>query len=437
MKNLTTQAWFLLLISAVVLLIKGYYLDLSNLNGSYSNETVYNNGDSSHYLIIGKNISDFHVYTDTNSKIVSESATWRPPFWPFVLSIFFKFSSNPLVLILLKYILETVIVLFALFRYKNALNYGLICMIPFVLLLIEPQYLKYSITFLSESLTATLILLLAVFFISLKNYKRYHISIPVLSAFVILCHPVSVFFILSLFSIYLLFNIKFNFRVTVLHGLLFSIVLLYWPCRNYTTFNRGVYLTASQGATFSKGWNEKVTSDFTNVEGDLADESLNLKFADKKNVPKSDYSVLVLSELYMTGTKNFIKQLSTQEKINIALKKLKSNFNPFPEKTKLGFLESLSILFRFLYLMLFLQMIYRFITKGKIDFNSIQDKIYLVVFSVFIGQIVMSVYVYTGLRFNSIYSLVLLFCFIHLNIIPLIKKIENFSYIRIFNKKSH
>ena len=59
-------------------------------------------------------------------------------------------------------------------------------------------------------------------------------------------------------------------------------------------------------------------------------------------------------------------------------------------------------------------MLYR-IVKGKIRFQSEKDRVFMVVFSVFIGQIVMSIYIYTGLRFNSVFGLTMLFSFIYLN----------------------
>lgn len=416
MKYYINKNWIIVLVIIGLFSAKFYYLFLLIQNDSYSNEVAYSQGDASHYLSIAKNIADYHVYSDTNSKIISESATWRPPFWPMVLSFLFRLSNNPLTLILLKSILEISLIFFALFKFKNTGNLKLIVLIPFFILFIEPQYLKYSVTFLSESFTAVLILLLTVFFISFDNIKKHQIVIPVLSSFVILCHPVSVFFVLSLFIIYLLLNLKSNFLMTMTSGLLFSLLVLAWPYRNYVTFDKGFYLTASQGASLSKAWNEKVASQFTNVDGDLADETLNLKYVDDSLLLNADNSILDLGKLYTIGTKNFINRISFQEKLNIVLKKLKSNFNPFPEKPKPGFLETLSIFFRILYLLTFVQMIVRFLRKGKIDFNSTRDRIYLVVLAVFMGQIMMSIYVYTGLRFNSIYSLTMLFCFIYLNI---------------------
>lgn len=412
-----------LILLFVLLSIKFYFIYKAHLQNAYSIESAYNGADAGHYLSIAKNIANYGIYSDSNSTIPSEGATWRPPFWPFILSILFHFSSNPLSLILLKSIVESSLILWILFKLKKQMDVKLIWFAPFFLLLIEPSYLKYATTFLSESLTSILILLVVYFFVNLDNNKRYHIAIPIMCSLAILCHPVSVFFVLSLFVIYLFYNLKTNFSVVIIHGILFSVLVLAWPCRNYITFHKGFYLTASQGATFSKGWNEKVSTDFTNVEGDVADETLNLKYLKEPVQNPNSLSTLDWSNLYKQGTKNYIASISLHEKLKIVFIKLQSNFNPFPEKAKPVFLDKLSILFRILYLFTFFQLIFRCIKKPKMDFNSMKDKVYLVVFSVLIGQIVMSIYVYTGLRFNAIYSLTMLFCFIFLNIDFFIDKV--------------
>ncbi|WP_035658389.1 hypothetical protein [Flavobacterium seoulense] len=389
---------------------------MSNLNHNYSNEVAYGAGsDASHYLVIGKNIADFNVYSDTNSAIVSESATWRPPFWPFILSLFLRITTSPLAIIIIKSILEAFLLGYILLKFKKDTAVNFLCLLPFCLLFIEPQYLKYSIAFLSESLTAILILILTIFFISTNNAKRCHIAIPFLLALIVLCHPVSAFFVGSLGLIYFIYNFNFNRNKVIFHCLLFLFILLSWPCRNAITFRKGFYLTASQGTTLAKGWNEKVAAEFTNSKGDLADEGLNLKYVDPKLIERSQNSVLDLSHLYTIGTKKFINGIGAAEIMKIALKKLKSNFNPFPESPKPGVLETLSIGFRIIYLFVFIQMIVRFCRKRKIDFNTINDRIYLVVLAIFMGQSIMAVYIYTGLRFNTIYSLSLLFCFLYLN----------------------
>ena len=433
MKDFLKKYSYIIIALLGILFLRAYYLNMAFQQGSFSHERSYNNGDASHYLKIGKNIADFHVYSDNNSNVPTEIATWRPPIWPFVLSNLFYFSDHPSTLIILKFLLELSLILFALLKIIKHLSLNAIYILPFLIILIEPQYVKYSITFLSESFAAILMLLLAIFIIALNNNKRYHVTIPVLSALLTLIHPVSVFFILAIFITYLFYNLKSNFKITILHGLLFSIMVLTWPIRNHLTFNKGVYLTASQGATFSKGWNEKVSTEFTNVDGDLANEDMNLKYVDSTLINDVNHSVIKLSKVYTAGTRSFINQISFGKKLKIVFKKLKSNFNPFPEKPKPGILESLSIVFRIVYLIVLIQLILRFFQKKRFSFNSNKDKAYLIVIAVFIGQILMSSYIYTGLRFNAIYSLTMLCCFMIINLKTINSMLDNI-YKRLQNR---
>ncbi len=405
--------WLFLIGFMFIVSIRFFYLHLANSGNNYSLAAIHSNGDATHYYEIAQNIFKHNVYSDNNSEIPTQSATWRPPVWPFVLSMLFYISDNPWIIILCKSVLETVLILLGLYVLKKKLNIKGVYLLPFLLIFIEPQFVKYSVTFLSESLSAVMILLVSIMFITLSGNKSYSLVIPVLSAIIVLCHPVSVFFIVILFGFYLISNIKTHFKVALFHGLLFSLIVLSWPYRNFKTFNEGLYLTASQGATFSKGWNEKVTSEFTNVDGDLADETMNFKYLDK-DLLVANTTVLQSSKLCKMGALRFIETLSFSEKVQLVFKKIRSNFIPYPEKPKHILIENAAIFFRILYLFVFLQMIYRFL-RLKINMQSQKDRVFIVIFSIFIGQIVMSSYVYTGLRFNSIYGLALLFAFLYLN----------------------
>ena len=120
MKN---KKWIIVFIIIALISVKFYYLYLSNMNNNYSTEMAYNKSDAGHYLIIAKNISDFMVYSDINSNVATENATWRPPFWPFILSLFFRLSSEPIYIILLKSILELVVALGVLFKFSNKISF--------------------------------------------------------------------------------------------------------------------------------------------------------------------------------------------------------------------------------------------------------------------------------------------------------------------------
>lgn len=396
------------------LIPKIYFLALSYNNNVYTPQKAYYNGDASHYLKIAKNIYVFGVFSDNNSKMPTESATWRSPFWPFVLASFFYLTNDLFGLIITKSIFEFMLLIVAFSLIRHIKNIKPVHFLFFLVLFIEPYYLKYSITFLSESLTSILILVLALAFVLFNESKKYSILIPLLSVIVMLCHPVSVFFVLTLLVIYGLINLKKHPIRIIAHAVLVMGLTMLWPLRNLQTFSQGFYLTASQGATFSKGWNEMVIDNYTNVDGDLADESLNLKHVENLK-DNAKYSTLKLAKLYKEGTLNYIKSLSFFEAVHIAMVKLKSNFNPFPEKPKPGFLEALATVFRIFYGILFLQCLFRIFKQRKIGITSEKDKVFLVVFSILMGQILMSVFIYTGLRFNAIYGLTLLFSFIYVN----------------------
>jgi len=406
---------FIIFSISFVLFIKLYYTYTSFVSTDFSEKIAYNNADAGHFLSIARNIHNFNIYSEYSSIIPSETATWRPPIWPLILSFLFVFSDSVFWILIAKLILETILIIGILYFHKKKTYKNWFLLLPFLLLFIEPQYLKYSLTFNSESINSILILILTILFLTLKTTQKFNILIPIISAIIILCHPVSAFSISVFMGFYCLINLKLNFKICFFHGLIFVALISTWPIRNAITFNKGFFVTASQGATLSKGWNETVASDFTNVDGDGADEGLNLKYIKDRKLKLPVKSILDLSELYKEGTQNYINSLSFNEKMDIVFKKIKSNFNPFPEKPKPGFFEDLSIVFRILYLLLFFQLFRRLFQFRKFNFDSQIDRAYLIVISVFIGQIIMAAYIYTGFRFNAIYSLCLLFCFIIVN----------------------
>lgn len=407
----------------VFLFIKAIYIFLAFTGENYVLKNILNNGDAGHYYKIAQSIFEYGTFTDNNSDIPTESATWRPPIWPFVISMFFYISKIPIFLILFKSLLELGLILFSLKLFFERIKFSYLPAILFLLLLIEPQYLKYSITFLSESVSAVLILLSSILFITNKNPKKLSLFFPLILVVSLLCHPITVFFIIILFGFYTLLNYKENFKTIFLQSLLFVFLLSLWPIRNLYTFNKGIYLTASQGATVSKGWNEKVITNFNNVDGDLADETINLKFVNPLLISPNN-SVLENSKLYKQGTYYFLSQSKFIVLIKIASKKIISNFIPYPEKPKNVLIEKLAIPFRIFYLIIFLQAIYG-LTKTKFQScNSLDLKLRLVIIAIFLGQIFMSIYIYTGLRFNSVYGLTLLFSGIALNL-NLVNKLKN------------
>lgn len=419
-----TQIFFILLI----LFIKSYFLFFVYNNQNLDKTIIFNEemsikGDAHHNLMIAKNIHDHHTFSDDNSNQPSEYAVWRPPLWPFIISLFFFLTNNVFFILVLKILLETLFIVLIYKKLKKSRivkNYGLL-----LLLLLEPFYQKYSITFLSEGVTALLILYLFYLFISLTKEKRTNILIPIILSVTILCHPVSIIFVGTLFGFYCLLNVKSHTKTIVLHTVIFVVLTIAWPLRNQMVFNKGIFMTASQGTTLSKGWNERVAEDFNNINGDLADANLNLKFVSQAEIDAVSNSTIDQSKLHKKATKIFFDQLSFQEKTSIVWVKLRSNFNPIPEIKKRGFLEQLASLFRVLYLIIFIQSIYFLIKRRKFFWTDIKVRIALFTFSIFVGQFIVASALYTGLRFNAIYCLSLLASFFIFNYDDVIHKVKS------------
>lgn len=418
------QTFFILFI----LFIKSYFLFSVYKNQNLYKKIIFNeemsiNGDAHHNLMIAKNIHNHHTFSDDNSDKPSEYAVWRPPLWPFIISIFFFVTNNVFFILVLKVLLETLFIVLIYKKLKKSKivkNYGLL-----FLLLLEPFYQKYSITLLSESVTALIILYAFYLFISLTKEKRTNILIPIILSITILCHPVSIIFVGTLFGFYCLLNLKSYTKTIILHVIIFVGLTIAWPLRNQMIFNKGVFLTTSQGTTLSKGWNERVAEDFNNVNGDLADARLNLKFVSQAEIEAVGNSTIDESKLFKIATKRFFDRLSLKEKATIIWVKLKSNFNPFPEVKKSGFLEQLAIIFRALYLIIFIQSIYFLIKRRQFFWTDIKVRIALFTFSIFVGQFIVASALYTGLRFNAIYCLSLLASFFIFNYNYVIHKMKS------------
>lgn len=382
-----------------------YYVYSAYNANEYTVDNAYSQGDATHYLKIAENLVCYGVFSDNNSSEPTQSAIWRPPVWPLILSVFYFFTSNIVGLIILKSLVETSLVFVAIKVVKRKLKLNYLQCTPFFLLLIEPQYIKYSITFLSESITAVFLLLFSLTFIFFNSHKKKSYLIILFGVLTVLTHPVSVFFVGTLLFSYGLMNLKAHTIRVILQALLFFLLFFLWPLRNYYTFNEGVILTASQGAVFSKGWNKKVYNEFNNVDGDLADEELNFEDYPPNPLLLKEASLLELSKLYRVSTWKYINSLTLKETLKVIGAKLLSNFNPIPMKPKPTFLDGISIPFRVIYIVIFLQALYLLLFKNKLEICMTVYYSCLVILAIIIGQVLMSIYTYTGLRFNSIYGL--------------------------------
>jgi len=398
--------YIFLLLLCFVICVNLFFLHKNYVSGNFLDENII--GDASHYLEIAKNLKSFGVYSDNNSSVPTESATWRPPFYPFVLSVFLFISDNVLFLVLIKIIFQYTLIFFGCYLlYYNRLISNKVFLIG-SFLLVEPYFLKYSYTFLSESFTASLLFLFFIFsLITLVKNKYYFQSI--FSGFLcVLTHPIVVFYVFIVLFILLakLFLIKRS--LAFFYAFLFLFLLIIWPMRNLLTFDKGLFFTTSQGAALSKGWNEKVYTEFNNTDGDLGDESLNLKYLINSNYETID-SELERSKILTSATVNFIYHNGIKGNLNIVKRKIFSNFIPYPEKSKEGIIENLGTIFRSFYLLFGLFLLSQ--TFFKTSYNSLHFKLFY--FLIYMSQTLMSILIYTGLRFNSVYNLIFLFILIY------------------------
>jgi hypothetical protein len=397
----------------LILIIAALYfiLRLSTLYSVKPEQLI--GGDAGHYYIIAENLLSNGVYAEAGIT-PSESATWRPPVWPYILSKYMLLSKNFYTLLLIKISIELILILVASFLFLQISNNYLQTLGVAILCVIEPQFLKYSNTMLSENVSALVILitsLLLIYIYNNQNRKLAHYIFGLLSGIILITHPVAIFYVLLLLLSYTWILMTSNSILKFpLVFLLFLTISLAWPLRNEINFKQGYFITASQGATFSKGWNDSVPYLYSNTKSDLADEGLNVKYITKTAAIES-YGTLALKKLYTDATIAFLRQADYSLLFHIAVLKIKSNFNPFPETPKPGKLELAGSLFRLIYLFTFLISLLLFILNHSyIRKNNLLFSVTVIMSLVYLAQTIMSVAIYTGLRFNAIYSLLLVCC---------------------------
>lgn len=380
-------------------------------------------GDAGHYYIIAQNLASHNIYADspiniqTNPDLAtspptaaassppSASATWRPPLWPFVLSVWMELTSNPYWQMILKLVFEGLLLGF-LYLMLQTIHFGTISIgILLCLLAIEPHYLKYSLTFLSENLTALLLVLMTGSFLYtvMANSRRATWCCAVFGGLAILSHPVVLpfVFLMVLVSIAHMFKIKRR-QVAFFSFVLFSLVVLSWPLRNQLVFGQGLFMTASQGAVFSKGWNDEVLAKHTNTQGDLLDEGLNLsRYPDL--LSKFDTDPIQNSSIMQEATLRYMGETDLHLLVKMALWKWYCGIYPIPQTLKPGMLEAMGSIFRVFYLGGLVLGVYALVTN-KFESNTLPYWSAWILILVFSAISIISVGLYTGLRFNSVYA---------------------------------
>jgi hypothetical protein len=404
-KNIIKTKYFLIVLSLFLAtriynvrqIPNNYYINNENINKLGS--TFQIGGDGEHFALIAYNISKQFSYSEFGTK-PTESASWRPPIWPLVLSFLFVITSNLKVILLLKSFLMFILIYLVIIKTKLPFNLRKILIL---LIVLEPQFFKYNNTLLSEDLSATFLLISTIYVLENLIYKsKPRLHQYALLGISILTHPITIFYNGLILLTLLILEVKESYIKNLSLGLiLFLLIFFSWPIRNQIQFNRGLFITSSQGATFSKGWNDSVIYLFTNTQGDLANEGLNIKYLpENKKYLIENSSILNLKEAYTLCTIEFIKSSSISNLMKIALIKLKSNFNPLPETSKKGMVEILGSSLRLFYLIVFIYFLFKF------SKNDIFNSFVIILGYVYISQALMSIAFYTGLRFNVSYSLI-------------------------------
>ena len=330
-------------------------------------------GDAREYIALGTslaktgsygllNISNKDLLKDFEEDIVQKRdynfkrySTWRPPIWPHLIAGIFLVSGYSLTILLVFKMLLLLLGAYLFYRTLSLLQFSnWIVMLGSFLYTVHPASQLYSRVFLSEPITLFFVTLFLFLAIRLLKEKRVSWVLGVLGGVIILCHP---YFVFLPFSIYLFFLIykKLSLKQVILCSLMTIGVVSLWVLRNAQVLetNKPV-ITTSSGAVMAKGWNERVTKNHTNTQGDLADEAVVLRnFEYDTAISRNEVDQ---SSLYTEAVVHFIKS-NPDQIVPIILTKLRSAFNPIAETSKPGFLEVGRVLFHILALIALLYVV--------------------------------------------------------------------------------
>ena len=396
------------LIFILLLIILRTLFVCKNIRAENNASILY--GDAASYYSIATCIATSHGYNYGTNCDDAGTALWRSPVWPMYLSIPVRISGhsglksvlycNAVIYAVLLFLLVVALVKTRILEFNRWYEWLLLA-----ILLFEPHHLKYSSSFYSESFSAFLVFATSLWLFARKGQVMLDVVFAIVAGLTVLCHPVMAFFVSAIVA-FRFFQADIKLLNRLLIGGVFCLVVLSWPVRNYVSQGHMV-LTISQGATFSKGWNRHTADSFTNTRGDLAPEELNLLFVQYDTARfKTDF--FYRSNVYSTATKAFMHSVPLSTLVHIGFVKLATNFYPFPQTKKSGLVESMCSLYN----VLFLISILLFACSKKLR-QRFPTEFLLVVFVV-LGQSIMSVMIYTGLRFNSPYYLLLSLVFIRM-----------------------
>jgi len=386
--------------------LAGAFLTLMAYNFSIAIEQKYEtNGDAWDYIHLGLSLAKTGKYGHfkaSRDEILADfkddkvkhnkfefrgNTAFRPPIWPILIGgIFLVFSYSLTYLLIFKFLLHLVGV-YIFYKTLKLLKIGEMVLITGTFLYaISPAWQLYSRVFLSEPITLFFITLWIYLLIRFFKGKANWWPQSLVAGILVLCHP---YYIFLPFSVWLIFALRkqIPFRIFVLSSALFLAIISTWIIRNFIVLDTNeVVLTTSSGAVMAKGWNKEVINLHTNTKGDLADETLVLEDYDPENKGRGEVGAMTL---YKDASLHFIKN-NPELILPIIWKKLKSAFNPFPETSRPGILETGRWFFQFLAL---LALLYILIFSKNRLINSLA-------WGLILSTIGITILTYSGFRFR-------------------------------------
>lgn len=425
MTNKTSLTYFKISLGFIFLLIISYNFFVA-YNMRYEAE-----GDAANFIGLGVSLAEFQKYghsttagkeglilafkeNNVNSDQLTflGHSTWRPPVWPTLIAgIFLIFGYNLIYILIFKFLLH-LLGIFIFYKTLKLLKLREMAIVIGAFLYgISPAWQLYSRVFLSEPITLFFITLWMYLLIRYLQKKSGFLPQALLGGVLILSHP---YYIFLPFSVWLILwvNNKMKLKIFIISSLICASIVSIWIVRNFVVLETNeIVLTTSSGAVMAKGWNLKVPEKHTNTKGDLADEGLVLReYEYNKNI---SYNEVQKMKLYKDASINFIRS-NPELILPIIGKKLQSAFNPFPETSKPGILETGRWLFQFFAL---LSLIY-------IVFFSQNNLLKTFAYGLILSTMAITILTYSGFRFRMP-QVGLEMLFIIFVIDDILKKIKN------------
>nr|WP_274704437.1 glycosyltransferase family 39 protein [Salinimicrobium profundisediminis] len=326
---------------------------------------------------------------DSEKYDFTESTAFRPPVWPLLIAgIFIIFGYNLTYLIAFKFLLHLLGMYYFYQILKTLKVQEIIAIVGVFLYAISPAWQLYSRVFLSEPITLFFITLWLYLLVRFVKNRSGFLPQALVGGILVLAHPYYIFLPFSVWFILFLYK-ELYFKIFLFSSIICAAVISIWIARNFIVLDsNSLILTTSSGAVMAKGWNKKVKNEHTNTQGDLADETLVLKYIDYDRM--REYDEISKMRLYKEATLAFI--CSNPELILPTVsRKLLSAFNPFPETAKPGILETGRWVFQ---LFALIAMVYLLaFSKNKL--------VRSLVLALIISTIGITIITYSGFRFRS------------------------------------